>query len=67
MKNKTRKQYRILVKELELSTADFKKSLGLFEKLWKMEPSDKYAGYMANIHTRFGEYDKAKYYQDFVK
>lgn len=65
--NTTRKQHRILVKELDIATADLKKSLGYFEKLWEIEHDEKYAGYMANIHTRFGEEDKAKYYQKYVK
>jgi tetratricopeptide (TPR) repeat protein len=65
--NTTRKQHRILVKELDIATVDLKKSLGYFEKLWEIEPDEKYAGYMANIHTRFGEEDKAKYYQKYVK
>ncbi len=65
-KNKTNKQYRILLKELDLSTADFKKALTYFEKLWKMEPGKKYASYLANIYARFGDKDKAKSYEKYL-
>lgn len=66
-KNKTNKQYKILVKQLELSTADFKKALPYFEKLWKIEPGEKYASYFANIYARFGDETKVKYYKKYMK
>ena len=53
-RNKTNRQYRILLKELETSTADFKKALTYLEKLWKIEPGKKYANYFANIYALFG-------------
>jgi tetratricopeptide (TPR) repeat protein len=65
--NKTNKQYKILLAELDLATADFKKSLPYFEKLWKIEPGEKYARYFANIYARFGDEDKVNYYKKFVK
>jgi tetratricopeptide (TPR) repeat protein len=65
--NKTTKQYKILLKELDKSTADFKKSLAYFEKLWEIEPGKKYASYFANIYARFGDEKKAKYYQNYEK
>ncbi|SHF84126.1 hypothetical protein SAMN05444274_11077 [Mariniphaga anaerophila] len=67
-KNRTRSQYRILLKELDKVTADFKKSLGYFEKLWKLRPDSRkeYAGYMSNIYVRFNDEKKAAYYRNFL-
>ena len=65
--NKTTRQYNILLKELDKSTADFKKSLTYFEKLWKQNPGEKYAGYFANIYARFGDESKVKYYEKYLK
>ncbi len=66
-RNKTTKQYRLLLKELDLVTADFKKALPYFEKLWIINPGEKYAGYLANIFARFGDEKKSGYYQRFLK
>lgn len=66
-RNKTNKQYKILLEELDKSTADFKKSLGFLERLWSIEPGKKYAGYFANIYARFGDESKAKSYDKYLK
>lgn len=66
-RNKTNKQYKILVEELAKSTGDFKKSLVYLEKLWAIEPGKKYAGYFANIYARFGDGAKAKTYDKYMK
>ncbi len=67
--NRTRSQYRILLKELDKVTADFKVALGYFEKLWELKPElrKEYAGYMTNIHVRFNDEQKANYYRNFVE
>ncbi len=67
--NRTRSQYRILLKELDKVTADFRIALGYFEKLWDLKPESRkeYAGYMSNIHVRFNDEQKANYYRGFVK
>ena len=67
--NRTRSQYRILLKELDKLTADFKVALGYFEKLWELKPESRkeYAGYMSNIHVRFNDEQKASYYRSFVE
>lgn len=67
--NHTRSQYRILLKELDKVTADFRVALGYFEKLWELNPEARsdYAGYMSNIHLRFNDEQKATYYRGFVK
>ncbi|MDO8897322.1 MAG: hypothetical protein Q7V19_06700 [Bacteroidales bacterium] len=63
-KNKTRKQYAVLLKGLEKSTNDFKESLKLFERLYKIKPDKAYALYMGNIYARFGdEKNAAKYHK----
>jgi tetratricopeptide (TPR) repeat protein len=66
-KNKTNKQYKILLTELDLATTDFKKALPYFEKLWKIEPGEKFASYLANIFARFGDESKVDYYKKYMK
>ncbi|HAG17274.1 MAG TPA: hypothetical protein DCG69_12250 [Bacteroidales bacterium] len=66
-KNKTTKQYNSMVKALDLVTADFKKSLTYFEKLYKLFPSKEYAQYMANIYNRFHDKQKTDQYQKLAK
>jgi tetratricopeptide (TPR) repeat protein len=63
--NRTRRQYHILLGQLDQVTADFKEALGYFEKLWELNPDDRprYAGYMSNIYVRFHDEDKANYYR----
>ncbi|WP_340112374.1 tetratricopeptide repeat protein [Maribellus mangrovi] len=65
--NKTRKQYRILLEELDKVTADFKKALPYLKKLWKQNPGKEYAAYFANIYARFGNEEKAEYYKKYIK
>lgn len=65
--NKTNKQYKILLAELDLATADFKKALPYFEKLWKIAPGDKYASFLANIYARFGDENKMNFYKKYMK
>ncbi|QIA08312.1 hypothetical protein [Draconibacterium halophilum] len=66
-KNKTRKNYNSLLKELDLVTADFKKALPYLKKLWKIKPGKEYAGYLANIYARFGDEEKTEYYKNYMK
>jgi tetratricopeptide (TPR) repeat protein len=67
--NRSRRQYRILLGELDKVTADFRIALDYFEKLWELKPDSRsdYAGYMSNIHVRFNDEQKANYYRNFVK
>lgn len=64
--NKTTSQYRKLLDQLDVVTADFKKSLRYFKELWEQNPGEKYAPYMANIYTRFNDEEKAEYYKQFL-
>ncbi len=66
-KKKTTKTYKTLLKELDIVTKDFKKSLKYFEPLWKMEDGEKYAAYLANIYARFDDKKKSQYYKGFIK
>ncbi len=62
-KNKTNKQYNIMLKALDGVTADFKKSLKYYEMLYKLYPSKEYAKYMSNIYVRFQDKNKSEYYR----
>jgi tetratricopeptide (TPR) repeat protein len=64
----TQGSYQTLLRQLKLSTADFRKSLQYFEKLWEINPNDRneYAVYMNNIHVRFNDKQKADYYRKFI-
>lgn len=53
--HKTEKQYQIMLVGLDASTADFKKALKLFEKLYLDTQNKRYALYIANIYARFGD------------
>lgn len=64
--NKTRKQYAVLLKELDLVTADFKKALPYLEKLWEQQPGKEYASYLANIYARFGDEKKVDFYKKYL-
>ena len=66
-KNKTTRQYSILLKQLDQVTAYFKKSLVYFDKLWNLNPGEKYAAFFANIYARFGDKEKADFYKKYIK
>lgn len=66
-RKKTTKNYKILLKELELVTADFKKALTYLDKLWKQKPGKEYAGYLANIYALFGDEKKTNFYKNYIK
>lgn len=66
-RKKTTKNYNILLKELDQVTADLKKSVRYFDKLWEMEDGKKYAIYLANIYVRFDDKKKADYYKSFIQ
>lgn len=66
-KSKTSKNYKILLKELDLVTSDFKKALPYLEKLWVLNPGKEYAGYLSNIYALFGDKKKTNYYKSYRK
>ncbi|MDD4107460.1 MAG: hypothetical protein PHH93_01940 [Prolixibacteraceae bacterium] len=65
-KNKTRRQYRILLNELKQVTVEFKTALKYFEKLWNQNQDKKYAPYLTNIYTRLNDKARADYYRKFL-
>lgn len=65
--NRTRRQYRVLLNELESATSDYKQALTIFEKLWKLNPGERlhYATFMSNIYVRFRDEKRALYYRNY--
>jgi hypothetical protein len=64
---KNTKNYKILLQELDLVTADFKKALPYLNTLWKLNPGKEYAGYLANIYALFGDERKTNFYKSKMK
>lgn len=64
-KKKTTKTYKVLLKELDLVTADFKRALPYLDKLWKLNPGKEYAGYLTNIYALFGDKKKTSFYKSY--
>jgi len=62
-KNRTRKQYSILLKAFKQVNTDFKTSRDYFLKLYEMNPDPEYAMYLGNIFTRLDDEGKANYYK----
>lgn len=60
-KNKTNRQYKILLKKLKIVSADFKKSRDYYEKLFQINKKSEYAKYLGNIYARLNNNKKAKY------
>ena len=61
--NRTNRQYKRLLEELDKITEEFQVALGYYEKLWDLDPKPKYARYMSNIYARFNDKEKADYYR----
>lgn len=66
-KQKTGKQYKIMLVGLDEATIDFKKALKLFEKLYLGNQNKKYALYMANIYARFGDEKQSLRYRKLAE
>ena len=62
-KNRTHKQYAILLKAFKQVSADFKKSRDYYLKLYNLNPAPEYARYLGNIYTRLEDEKKADYYK----
>jgi len=61
-KNKTNKQYKKLLKALDVVSSDFKTSLNYFKKIYVQDPKPATAKYIGNIYNRLDDKKKAKYY-----
>jgi len=66
-KKKTNKQYRKLLKALDVVTADFNKSLKYFKKLYGVDSVPEYANYLSHIYNRLSDKKKAEYYKKIAK
>jgi len=66
-KNKTNKQYKKLLKTLDIVSADFKTSLGYFKKFYTIDPNPGTAKYMGNIYNRLDDKKKADYFYRIAK
>ncbi|MBN1650006.1 MAG: hypothetical protein JW857_01685 [Bacteroidales bacterium] len=66
-KNKTNKQYTIMLKTLDRVTLDFKRALKYYQMLYKLYPSKTYAKYIANVYMRFQDKKNADYYLNLAK
>ena len=64
---KTNKQYKKLLAALDIVTADFKKSLGYFKKLYSDYPKPEYANYLSHIYNRLSDEKKSNYYKQLSK
>jgi len=60
--SKTNKQYLKLLESLKATTADFKISLGYFDRLYAIDPKPDYANYIGNIYARFDDKKNADFY-----
>lgn len=60
--NRTHRQYSQLLRALDVLNEDFRTSLQYFERLWDIDEKPAYAQYLGNIHLRFDNRDKARYY-----
>lgn len=65
--NQTRRQYRLLLKALDQVNEWFKISRNYFERLYEIDPRPKYAEYLRNIYMRFGNDEKAGFYDKKAK
>lgn len=62
-KNKTNKQYKKLLAELDKVTAEFQIALDFYDKLYALNPKPEYAQYISNIYVRFNNKEKSEYYR----
>ena len=65
--HKTNKQYQTLLKALDVVTADFKKSLSYFRKLYEIDPTPENANYLSHIYGRLSDKNKEAYYRELAK
>jgi hypothetical protein len=61
--NRTTRQYRQLLTALDEINKEFRLSRDYFLRLWNQNPDSRYATYLRNIHLRFGDDERAEYYQ----
>ena len=62
-KNRTNKQYKHLLKALNVVSADFNTALKYYKKLYTLKPKPEYAKALAHIYKRLDNNTKSLYYQ----
>jgi len=62
-RNRTHRQYAILLEAFEVINEDFRTALNYLLKLYNIDPSPRIASYLANIYQRFENESKARYYR----
>ncbi len=66
-KHKTRAQYARLLKAFDVVSANFKRALIYYRKLYKMHPTTLFANRLGTIYMRMDEKPKAQYYLQMAK
>jgi len=61
-RNRTRQQYARLLKAYEVMNEDFRTALGYFLRLFELHPTRETASFLRNIYSRFGDEERARYY-----
>jgi hypothetical protein len=64
--NKTMVQYQFLLNALKVIGQEFVKSRDYFDRLWALDKKPRYASFLANIHARLDNRQKAEYYKKYV-
>ncbi len=62
-RNRTHRQYAILLEAFEEINQDFRTALNYLSRLYQKEPSARIASYLANIYQRFEDEERARYYR----
>lgn len=61
-RNKTMRQYNQVTAAIKRVNQDYRAARDYFERLYKLNPSPRYANFLGNIYTRFENKEKAGYY-----
>lgn len=61
--NRTQRQYARLLEAFKVVNSDFRKSLGYFNRLYKVNPAPEYADFLSRIYTRMEDEERAAYYR----
>ena len=62
-RNRTNRQYALLLEAFEVLNRDYRRSLAYFLRLYESNPGKEYASYLHNIYVRFQDDERARYYR----
>lgn len=62
-RNRTHRQYAILLRALDVINTDLHIALDYFKRLYAQEQRSEYASFLANIYERFQNEERARYYR----